>query len=135
MVWRFGAEGLLVQSLSLPTLGLFGLLWVGYYGRRKRTLLAARAMSVVLWLTALAVLGMFVLDFRDMRQVVNPEVLATMDRDAFRAIWYGFLNATAYTALVVTGWLAVCRSGRSTQPPPASHLLVVPNSPPDPTRK
>jgi len=102
--WRFGVFGLLTNSLVTPMLGLAILMVVATLLERRRTVRRLTILTLILDVILLLGLGLFVLDFLQLRQAVTGTSRGAYDAAAIKALLVGLLEIAVLAWLVVTGF-------------------------------
>ena len=105
--WRFGVGGLLSGTLSNSAVGLLILLWIGFLAGNRWILRSFVAISAGLVIVGAGVLGMFLLDFVQLRQLVEASAQAVFDRSGFMAVGSLSLMLGVFIALVLAGASAI----------------------------
>lgn len=110
--WRFGAAGLVSQSVMTPLLGMF--LAVATAAAMGHRMLARILSGVAIGAGVLGILaiGMFALDALEARASVRPEAMMAFDRATLVAILRYSLGTITAFLLGIGGWKA-SRKGRS----------------------
>jgi len=102
--WRFGVFGLLTNALVTPMLGLAIVLVVATLLERRRTVRRLAIITLVLDVILLLGLGLFVLDFLQLRQAVTGTSRGAYDAAAVKALLVGLVEIGVLAWLVVTGF-------------------------------
>ena len=129
--WRFGAVGLLFNSVLFSpimglTLALFAAVQLGH--RRTGRTLALIAVLVAVFLLVAA--PFFVLDFLQLRAMVNPQAKRAFDATSIKAALTGGLMFLAALAVGVGGWRSTSTptgqraSGRASATPKKGTAVV-----------
>lgn len=110
--WRFGAVGL----MSGAVLGtLFGLAWIMAVAAvldHRRALRAGAVAALVAAAVLTGVVGLFTLDFLQIRSSVNPQFRGALDLTVLRAVAVLGLSIPAAVGLGIGGWRASRLAGR-----------------------
>lgn len=108
LLWRFGSFGLLVQTLMLPTFGMFiALLTASILGHRRFQLVLS--VFVLLFVVGLlASTGLFLLDGLQTRASARPDLRGSVTAAAARAAG----AATLYGVVWIWMGIAAFRSAR-----------------------
>ena len=107
VAWRFESAGVLLNVLVTPLLGAWLIaLAAAWLGHRRAVLtmtwiLGAATMMLV------GVVGMFLLDYFQLRQGVTQQALAAFDAAAWKGILVGFLSTTVSGGLAYLGWKSI----------------------------
>jgi hypothetical protein len=102
--WRFGVFGLLTNALVTPMLGLAMLQVVATLLERGRTVRRLTIVMLALDIVLLLGLGLFVLDFLQLRQAVTGTSRGAYDAAAIKALLVGILEIVVLAWLVVIGF-------------------------------
>jgi hypothetical protein len=113
VMWRFGAVGLLTGAL----VGfVFGLAWLtgaamlfGHHGAQRGLAVLSLATSLLLVIVA----GLYLLDFTQVRDTVNPVVRRNVDLTLLRGLVILGAAIPALVALGVAGWRGGRGGGRA----------------------
>jgi hypothetical protein len=84
--WRFGATGLVINSLLLPTAGMLIMLFAAVALRQNVMRRIAMVLTVLLVTVLVATVPMFILDALQLRAAVNPEFVGGFDTVVFAAL-------------------------------------------------
>lgn len=110
--WRFGAAGLVSQSVMTPLLGLFlAIATAALVGHR----IAARVLSVIALaggIMGILAIAMFGLDALEARASVRPESMTAFDRASIVAGVRYILGTVTAFLLGIGGWKASRKSSR-----------------------
>jgi hypothetical protein len=102
--WRFGVFGLLTNSLVTPMLGLAIMQVVATLLEQRRTVRRIALFVLVLDIVMVLGLGLFVLDYIQLRQAVTGSSRGAYDAAAIKALLVGVLEISVLASLVVTGF-------------------------------
>jgi hypothetical protein len=104
--WRFGAYGLLTNSLVTPILGLAILIVLGGLRQRRRPTALTGAVCAVLALLLVGGFALFVLDYLQLRQAVGVAARGPYDSAAFKAMIVAVLEAGVLLSLAIAAFRA-----------------------------
>ncbi len=104
--WRFGAYGLLTNSLVTPILGLAIILVLSGLRQRKRAAALTGAVCAALALLLIGGFALFVLDYLQLRQAVGVAARGPYDSAAFKAMVVAVLEAGVLLSMAVAGFRA-----------------------------
>lgn len=118
--WRFGAVGLASTSAIGVTFALVWLMGVAALLGHRRTLRALSAASAALGIVVLVVLGLFVLDFLQVRTLVDPQIRRGLDLTVLKSAALLGCSVPVAFGIGVGGWLStratpLPRAGRVTR--------------------
>jgi hypothetical protein len=102
--WRFGVFGLLTNTLVTPMLGLAILIVVATLLERHQTVRRLAVLTLILDVILLLGLGLFILDYLQLRQAVTGTSRGAYDAAAIKALLVGALEIGVLAWLVVTGF-------------------------------
>lgn len=104
--WRFGAAGLLSSALVTPIFGVFLAVAVGCFTQRRWVALLFSSVAGVVSLFLGVVLLAFVLDSLQLRQEVQPEMLAGYTVSTVKALLNLFIGMVVLAIISVSGFRA-----------------------------
>jgi hypothetical protein len=104
--WRFGAYGLITNSLVTPILGLAIILVLSDYQGWSRTSAITAGVCAVLTLLLIGGFALFVLDYIQLRQAVGRAARGPYDSAAFKAMLVAAAEAGAVLWMAVTAFQA-----------------------------
>ena len=104
--WRFGAYGLITNSLITPILGLAIILVVSEHQEWTRSMTVTAAVCAVLALILFAGFALFVLDYIQLRQAVGRAARGPYDAAAFKAMLVAALEAGVLLAMSLAAFRA-----------------------------
>jgi hypothetical protein len=104
--WRFGAYGLITNSLITPILGLAIILVVSEHLEWTRSMTVTAAVCAVLALILFAGFALFVLDYIQLRQAVGRAARGPYDAAAFKAMLVAALEAGVLLAMSLAAFRA-----------------------------
>ncbi len=104
--WRFGAYGLVTNSLVTSILGLAIILVVSGFREHRRATAIAAAVAAALALLLIGGFALFVLDYLQLRQAVGAAARGAYDSAAFKAMIVAALEAAVLLAMAVIGFRA-----------------------------
>ena len=104
--WRFGAYGLLTNTLVTPIVGLAIITVVSGLQQRHRTAAASAAVCGLLALVLAGGFALFILDYLQLRQAVGTAARGSYDSAAFKAMFVGVLESVVLFWLMVAGFRA-----------------------------
>jgi hypothetical protein len=99
--WRFGATGLVINSLLLPTAGMLIMLFAAVALRQDVMRRLAMVVTVLLVTVLMATVPLFILDALQLRAAVNPEFVGGFDTVVFAALGALLLSIVALIGGVV----------------------------------
>ncbi len=105
--WRFGVFGLFTNALVTPMLGIAIMQVVANLLERWKTVRRIAIFNLILAIVLLLGLGLFVLDYLQLRQAVTGSSRNAYDAAAIKAILVGVLELGVLAWLVVSGFQAV----------------------------
>ena len=101
VTWRYGAFGIVMQSTTLPLLGVALVCLAAYLLGHHVVLRIVAALALLLGVLLAGAVALFALDALRMRPMVQP---AAMEQFGAKTTWAGF--AAALTALVLV-WIGI----------------------------
>jgi hypothetical protein len=104
--WRFGAYGLITNSLITPILGLAITLVVSDHEQRVRSMTVAATVCAALALILIAGFALFVLDYIQLRQAVGRGARGPYDAAAFKAMLVAALEAGVLLSMALAAFRA-----------------------------
>lgn len=104
--WRFGAYGLITNSLVTPILGLAIIMIVSEHQGWSRSVAVIAAVCAALALILIAGFALFVLDYIQLRQAVGQAARGPYDSAAFKAMVIAALEAGVLLSMAVAGFRA-----------------------------
>jgi hypothetical protein len=104
--WRFGAYGLITNSLITPILGLAIILVVSEHQEWTRSMTVTAAVCALLALMLVAGFALFVLDYIQLRQAVGRAARGPYDAAAFKAMLVAALEAGVLLAMSLAAFRA-----------------------------
>jgi hypothetical protein len=102
--WRFGAVGLAANTLAGVVFGLAWMLFVAVLLEHRTVLRTLAVISLLMGVMSLGVLGLFTLDFLQIRDSVRPELQAGFTRAAVQAVLLTIVSAATALVLGIGGW-------------------------------
>lgn len=102
--WRFGVFGLLTNALVTPMLGLALMQVVAILLERGRTVRRIAVFNLILDVVLVLGLGLFILDFVQLRLAVTGTSRGAYDAAAIKALLVGALEIGVLAWLVVAGF-------------------------------
>jgi hypothetical protein len=102
--WRFGAFGLLTNALVTPILGLAIMQIVAILLEQWKTARRLTYLNLILAVALLLGLGLFVLDYIQLRHAVTGSSRAAYDAAAIKAFLVAVLELGVLVWLVVSGF-------------------------------
>ena len=105
--WRFGVGGILSGTLSNIAVGLLILLWVGFAGDSRSILRLFTTLAAGFVIAGAGVLVMFVLDFWQLRQLVEAGGQEVFDRSGYMAVGSLVLMFGVFIILALAGMSAL----------------------------
>jgi hypothetical protein len=102
--WRFGVFGLLTNALVTPMLGLAVMQVVATLLERGRTVRRIAVLNLIIDVVLVLGLGLFILDFLQLRQAVTGTSRGAYDAAAIKALLVGVLEIGVLAWLVVAGF-------------------------------
>lgn len=122
--WRFGAVGLLTNTLVTPIVGLALATVVAMLLEQWRVVKTLAIVDLVAAGLLVLVLALFALDYLQLRTGVQPAARGTYDLAAYRAIVNALLAAAVLAWLGTGGWRAAQRQPRDERAPNDRGLIV-----------
>lgn len=118
--WRFGAVGLGTASALGVIFALVWMMGVAALLGHRRALRALSVAHLVLAAGMIAVLALFVLDFVQVRAMVDPRMRASLDATVLKSMLLLAVSIPAALGLGIAGWTAtratgLSRSGKASQ--------------------
>ena len=104
--WRFGAYGLITNTLVTPILGLAIILVVSDYRESSRGIAISAGVAAAVALVLIFGFALFVLDYIQLRQAVGRAARGPYDSAAFKAMLIAALEAGVLLWMAVTGFRA-----------------------------
>ncbi|MGH7517755.1 MAG: hypothetical protein ACREOC_09830 [Gemmatimonadales bacterium] len=104
--WRFGAYGLLTNSLVSPILGLAIILVLSGFRQRRGATAITAAVSALLALFLIGGFALFVLDYLQLRQAVGTAARGPYDSAAFKAMIVAALEGGVLLSMAIAGFRA-----------------------------
>jgi hypothetical protein len=111
--WRFATLGPAFNAMVTPLLGVFLAMVLAVLLDHRRTLKTLGAVTIAAAVGSLAALGLFTLDYLQLRASVTAEAIAMWDAAGRKAIAVGVLGTVATLVLGISGWRAAGRVSRS----------------------
>lgn len=105
--WRFGVFGLLTNALVTPMLGLAIMQVVANLLEQWKTVRRITLFNLVLAIVLLLGLGLFILDYVQLRQAVTGSSRNAYDAAAVKALLVAILELGVLAWLVVSGFQGV----------------------------
>lgn len=102
--WRFGVFGLLTNALVTPMLGLAILQATATLLEQRSSLRRIAFFDLFLDIVLVLGLGLFVLDYIQLRQAVTGSSRSAYDAAAIKALVVGLLEFAVLTWLVISGF-------------------------------
>ena len=102
--WRFGTLGILFNTMVTPLLGVFLAMVIAAVLEHGRTLRVIAGITLLAALGSLAAVGLFALDYLQLRANVTAEAIGGFDVASRKAILMGLLGGLVTIALGITGW-------------------------------
>lgn len=102
--WRFGVFGLLTNALVTPMLGLAIMQVVATLLERGRTVRRIAVFNLILDVVLVLGLGLFILDYVQLRLAVTGTSRGAYDAAAIKALLVGVLEIGVLAWLVVAGF-------------------------------
>lgn len=119
VAWRFGTAGILLNVLVTPLLGAWLITLAAAWLSHRRVVLMMMWLLGVATMMVVGVVGMFLLDYIQLRQGVT-QALAAYDAAAWKALLVAFLSMTVSGGLAYLGWKSIRTPGvwqKSENPP------------------
>ncbi len=106
VAWRFGTAGILLNVLVTPLLGAWLITLAAAWLGHRRVVLTMTWLLGVVTMMLVGVVGMFLLDYIQLRQGVT-QALAAYDAAAWKALLVAFLSTTVSGGLAYLGWKSI----------------------------
>jgi hypothetical protein len=104
--WRFSTLGPAFSAMVTPLLGVFVAMVLAAVLDHRRTLKVLAAVTLVAAVGSVAALGLFVLDYLQLRASVTAEAMPIWDAASRKAIGVGSLGIVVTAVLGISGWRA-----------------------------
>lgn len=128
--WRFGILGIFLKTLVTPLLGITLAMTVAALLEHRRVVRALAVLSLVMAAVTAAGAVLFLMDFLQLRAMVNPATRQGVQVASLTALLLAALVAPACAALGLGGWRA-SRGPRGAAPAARARkeagILVVPH--------
>jgi len=105
--WRFGVFGLFTNALVTPMLGLAIMQVVANLLEQSKTVRRIAVFNLILAIVLVLGLGLFILDYLQLRQAVTGSSRNAYDAAAIKALLVGVLELAVLVWLVVSGFQSV----------------------------
>jgi hypothetical protein len=105
--WRFGVFGLFTNALVTPMLGIAIMQVVANLLEQRKTVRRIAIFNLILAIVLVLGLGLFILDYLQLRQAVTGSSRNAYDAAAIKAILVGVLELGVLAWLVVSGFQGV----------------------------
>jgi hypothetical protein len=102
--WRFGAVGLIFNTVLLPPLvGLALIMFAAVQLDHRRVARTVSILALVVAAVLVLLLPFFLLDFLQLRKLVNPQALRAFDLTSLKATLTGLVMLCVAIALGISG--------------------------------
>jgi hypothetical protein len=102
--WRFGSIGMLLKSLVVPLFGLGIASTIAAFLEQRRVLRMFACIGIALSALIVVAVGIFALDYLQLRNVVPVQIKSAMDKTAFTAVTIGILLVPVAMGIGIGGW-------------------------------